>query len=92
MRYIGPNHGAEILRRKLQEMDSQSSDTEASNFAIDTVLGEPGKQYDPDFVRRATGTLRILAEDHDELLRMDIPGQIAALKQEVAAVKARPFV
>lgn len=90
MKLIGPNHGSEILRRVLHDIHP---DLESEpNFAIDTVFGEPGKQYDPDYTRKATGTLRTLVADHDELVLMDVPGQIAKLKQEVAALRARPFV
>ena len=89
MRKIGPNHGAEILRQRLQETDPGDQ-----QFAIDTVLGEPGKTYPNNRpLAKATGTLRILVEDHDEAMDAQ-----AAQEQRIEELEARvnrlpfPFV
>ena len=88
---IGPNHGAEIHRTMLHDVHPDPATM--PNFAIDSVWGEAGKAYDPQQPgKKATGTIRKLAQGHDEVWSAGgLAETVASLKQEVENLRDRPF-
>jgi len=78
---IGPNHGAESLRKFLRELDTIAPEA----FAIDNVLGEPGLKYADNSAPNTPveGTMRKLIDGHNYLL-----DEAASLREEM---RLRPF-
>ena len=81
MRVIGTNHGAESLRIRLHQMD----DAVPNSFAIDNVLGVPGRQYSNGAPNTPVeGTLQKLIANNNELASLNIGARLAALEDAVA--------
>ena len=86
---IGPNHGAEIFRTMMHELHPDLP--EDPNFAIDSVWGETGKVYDPETYpgKKATGTIRKLAQGHDEVWgEGGLAARLAALEADPPFLRA----
>lgn len=81
MENIGTNHGSESLRIRLHTMD----DAVPNAFAIDNVLGVPGRKYSNSAPRVAVeGTLQKLIANSNELAGMNLANRLAALEDAVA--------